>query len=241
MTNLPRPVYVDGLFPEDLPANAEFNLWARFDPEEVAGKDRKVLHELLLLPPSRRNDQMGNDLREVLMQQVRRVLKAHGVPDDASPIERVMPALVGNPWYGELMEGVAEEMAPRLRRLGLILDRSRPMQITRIDFSEHDRQSFTTARIGGVLRRRFPDLSDAKLIQVIAAFLGQPPTQVKEFYIGSDLGNVVRPAEPVALVLPAPAPAPASAAPPSEREHLSKHDLKVLKHIPQPDAAPRTG
>jgi hypothetical protein len=201
----------------------------------VAGKDSVLLHELLLLPSSRRNDQMSNDLREVLMRQVRGVLRAHGVPDSASPVERVMPALVGNPWYDELMNAVAEDMAPRLHRLGLILDRTRPVQITKIEFSEHDRQSFTAARVAGVLRQRFPDLSDAKLIQVIAAFLGQPPMQVQEINFGGDWDHAARRPEPA----PPAEPTAPSAAPPPEREHLSKHDLQVLKPIPQPDDSRR--
>jgi hypothetical protein len=132
------------------------------------------------------------------------------------------------------MNAVAEHS--RLRRLGLILDRTRPVQITKIEFSEHDRQSFTAARVAGVLRGRFPDLSDAKLIQVIAAFLGQPPMQVQEINFGGDLDHAARRLEPAPPAVPSVPPA----APPPEREHLSKHDLKVLKPIPEPDAAHRT-
>jgi hypothetical protein len=240
--NQPLDIDVDGLYPQDLPVSVSVNLWAQFAPEQVAAGNRDRLRDLLLLPPHQRREQIRVHLRDALMRATRAVNAAHGVSDNASPLDKVLPAVPGTSLNDELMQTVASDLAPRLRQLGLILDLSQSLKITQFQASEADSKSFSRDRLAAMLRQRFPNLSDSALAQLVAAFEGRSALYVQDIHVeginsSADLetslpgpgGEVTRVAVTPRVTTPPTAP-PAEAQP--EPERLSKSDLQVLKPVP---------
>jgi hypothetical protein len=251
--NKPLYVVVDGLFPRDIPLNATVNLWAQYDPRAVT-RSRDELHQLLLLPPGQRNEQMRVYLRDALIRQTRAVNEERKLPADAWPVDKILPAIPGSSWHEDLLNKVAQDVAPLLTGLGVILDRSKPLKITQIEIPEADRKAFTTDRLAAMLSARFPGLSAPALAQLLAGFMGESPLHVQDIRldgpaagsayvenrsIGPDGTVTTVGVPPAAGATTAGAAAASATAPtPSEPQHLSKSDLQVLKPVPRAPGKP---
>jgi len=178
------------------------NLWCSFDLEEAAGGDKNKLAKLVQLSESERHDQIEVKIREALIHQVAELQKRMPLPDTASTFEGVVALAPGGDRYNELLKGLTQELERTLPSIGVVLNTSQPITLTRRGIPDaiihalqrkygRDIDSEWLTKYAGVLRRDFPDIPRAVLAQVLSAIEGVDAGQVQRLLLENESAGEV--------------------------------------------------
>jgi hypothetical protein len=242
--------FVDGLFIHGIPVSLGLNIWSWFDPIRAAAGSREKLWQLTSLTDQERHVQMGIVLCEVARDGIVALQQNTKLPAKPSMVDRILPVIPGTPPCKAFLRGLVEPLAHSWSILGVCVDTSHPITITRLQLPEDLIAGFGRDRVVSMLRQLFPDLSSETVMQMDAAIEGVPMpvdlqaidlrnggSPVKETrFVSKDGRNMIitgsdRTAEPVESdTAPRQTTEPGSAAPVAPK--LSKHDLEVMKSVP---------
>lgn len=249
----PLEVTVPGIFAFGLPNDLTLNLWCSFDPVRAAGGDKDRLLRLVQLNDAERRDQVTVKARQALVNCLAKLQEQMPLPAQPQVMDQVAALAPGSPRYNTLINALREDLEQTLPSVGVLLDTSQPIILTKRGLSEEILEAIKRRRgwemdsqwlTGYVedLRRRFPDLNISRtmLSQILASLPGVDLGKVQRLLLEQEPGTraevefeMNREGEGAnVIVKPKQArtePAQESVIPPP----LTESDLAVLKRVPR--------
>jgi hypothetical protein len=258
----PLEITVPQIFAFGVSNELTLNLWCSFDLKEATGGDKAKLTKLVQLSESERRQQLEVKIREALVHQISDLTKRRPLPDGASTFDGVVALAPGGERYNELLAGITRDLERSLPSIGVILNTSQPITLTRRGIPDaiinalqrkygRDIDSQWLTKYAGVLRKDFPEIPPVVLAQVLSAIEGVDAGQVQRLLLEQEgKGEVEAEVEfemsgdgiraPNVIAKPkAPgrrAEAARQTAPAAADElpqRLSERDLSILKRVPR--------
>jgi Cdc6-like AAA superfamily ATPase len=200
--NHPVEITVPGILAFGIPNELTLNFWYKLDPAQVAGKDRDKLAEILQITNAERNHQIEVKFRQAVHSQVADLQKIMPLPDNASALAGVGALAPGMPRYNKLLEGIKQQLKKTLPSLGIVLNTTHPIVLTRRSISDDIIEAIKRRRgreidsewltnYANELRNRFPDMSDGVLTQILASIETVDAEQVQRLHVEGDTGAEV--------------------------------------------------
>lgn len=249
----PLEVTVPAIFAFGLPNDLTLNLWCSFDPVRAAGGDKERLVHLVQLNDAERRDQVAVKARQALVDRLAELQEKMPLPAEAQVMDQVAALAPGSPRYNTLINAIRNDLERALPSVGVMLDTSQPIILTKRGLSEEILDAIKRRRgwemdsqwlTGYVeeLRRRFPDLNISRtvLAQILASLPGVELGKVQRLLLEQEPGTraevefeMNRDGEGANVIVK-----PKTAGPPPAREPaapppLTESDLAVLKRVPR--------
>lgn len=260
----PVQVTVDGIFAFGVPNTLTLNLWVRSDPVEAARKDQATLGRLVQIKEHERQDQVEVKMRDALVKQVAELQQTMPLPDYANTFDGVIALAPGSARYNALLEGVTLKLQQTLPSIGVILNESQPITLTRRAIPDDiinalgqkrgiDISGQTLIQYAVQLKTAFPEMSDAILSQILGSIPGVDMSNVRPIIMeqiravetkleyelhedGTGQYNLQSELGPQKLIEGK----SVTVQPPSGDDRLNDSDLAVLKQIPRNDPRQKT-
>ena len=250
----PLEVSVPGIFGFGLPNDLTLNLWCSFDPVQAAGGDKDRLIRLVQINDAERRDQVAVKARQAMVNCLAQLQSTMPLPAQPQVMDQVVALAPGSPRYNTLLNTLREDLERTLPSVGVVLDTSQPIILTKRGLSEEILEAIKRRRgwemdsqwlTGYVeeLRRRFPDLNISRtvLAQILASLPGIDLGKVQRLLLEQEPGTraeveyeMNREGEGAnVIVKPKPVrsePSQGTTAPPPS---LTENDLAVLKRVPR--------
>ncbi len=254
--NDPQDSSVDGLMVYGVPIGLTLNIWWGYDPQRAAAGDKAKLANLALFAESERNNHFNVKLRDSLVRQINALEQRAPLAPSATVVDKIVPILPGVPTCVEILDKVQQDIARSLPALGIFLDVSQPIVITRLHPPEDLIKGFSRDRVADLLGMRFPGLPDSMMVHMLESIEGLPPLRVHEIrQVGNNGGalsetrwtdedgqmfRVPLSTGPTPPQERASRPADVAAdQPASDPARLSRDDLALLKRVPRESAGER--
>jgi len=195
----PLEVTVGGLFPYGVPTEMTLNLWCSFDLVQAAGGDHDKLASLVQLSDSERRHQVKIKVQEALIHRIADLEERRPLPPSATLRERVIALAPGSPRYEELLEEVKGELQQTLPSVGVVLNTTQSITLTKRDISgeiiqalqrSHSREldSEWLTNYADTLRRQFPGMSNAVLAQILSSIEGVDTGRLQRLLLEQEAG-----------------------------------------------------
>ncbi len=107
------------------------DLWCHFDLMQAAGGDREKLVNSVQISELERRQQIELKMREALLRQIEVLQDRMPLPDRATPVDRIEALTPGNVRYNTLFKGVKYELEKSLLEVGVVLNTTKPIVLTR--------------------------------------------------------------------------------------------------------------
>lgn len=190
----PHELTIPSVFAFGVANDLTLNLWCSFDLAQAAGDDKEKLSQLVQLSEVERRQQLEVKIREALVHQLSDLKTRMPLPENATTFDGVVALAPGSDRYNQLLEGITRELAHSLRSIGVVLNTSQPITLTRRVIPEaiinalqrkygRDIDSEWLTKYAGNLRKDFPDIPRAVLAQVLSAIEGVDAGQVQRLLL----------------------------------------------------------
>ena len=254
--NHPIEITVPGVFAFGLPNELTLNLWCSADLVRAVGDDKNKLATLAQLSEAERRQQVEVKMREALVHQIADLQKRLPLPETAGTLDGVIALAPGGERYNALLDGLTRTLEKTLPAVGVILDTSQPITVTRRGIPDaiisaisrrqgRDIDSQWLTKYARELRQQFPDMSNAILAQILSSIEGVDVGKVQRLLLEHDEDTEAQvefemsqdEEGPNVVTKPRLRKHPHTHAE-TEHEHvpednLSKSDLSVLKRVPR--------
>lgn len=188
--NEPHDCFIDGLFVYGIPIGLTLNLWYRYDPVTAASGNRVRLVELSQFGESERRSHLVVKLRDALVRQLGSMEQEKPLDAQATIVDKLTLILPGVPSCIEFLRRVQQDLTQSLPSLGIILDTTHSLLITRLHPPEDLIKGFSRDRAAALLRLRFPNLSDSMMVHMLEAIEGLEPLRIHEVRQIGDRGEM---------------------------------------------------
>lgn len=196
----PHEVTVKGVFAFGVPNDLTLNLWCSFDLEKAAGEDRNKLAQLVQINELERREQVEVKMREALIRQISTLQERMPLPDKAQFMDRVIALAPGSTRYNALLRGVQYELERSLPSIGVILDTSQPIVLTKRGLSDEIVEAIKRRRGREIdsewltnyvdqLRQRFPGIDNSVIAQMLASIEGVDVGRVQRLLLEQEPGT----------------------------------------------------
>lgn len=186
--NEPHDFLVDGLMPYGVPMGLTLNMWWSYDPQKAAAGDKATLANLALFTESERRSHLAVKLRDSLVRQISALEQRTPLGSTATVVDKIMPMLPGAPTAVEVLQRAQQDLARSLPALGIFLDVSQPIVITRLHVPDDLIKGFSRDRVAELLSMRFPGLPDSMMVHMLESIEGLAPLRIQEI---RQVGNTV--------------------------------------------------
>lgn len=249
----PLEVTVPAIFAFGLPNDLTLNLWCSFDPVRAAGSDKDRLVRLVQLNDAERRDQVAVKARQALVNRLAELQEQMPLPAQSHVMDQVAALAPGSSRYNTLINAIREDLERTLPLVGVLLDTSQPIILTKRGLSEEILEAIKRRRgwemdsqwlTGYVedLRRRFPDLNISRtvLAQILASLPGVDLGNVQRLLLEQEPGTraevefeMNREGEGANVIVKPKQARPEPAQEPAGPPPLTESDLAVLKRVPR--------
>jgi hypothetical protein len=187
----PIEVSILGIFAFGVPNDLTFNLWCSFDLVRAAGMDKAKLAQLVLMTDAERRRQIEVKMREALINQIAELEKRMPLPATATHLDGVLALTPGSERYNQLMSGLNLEMEKILPSIGVILDTTQSIKLIERGIPDNILKAINQKQIKDLdsqrlmtyfdeLRKRFPDISEATLLQMLSLIERENVGEIQE-------------------------------------------------------------
>ena len=168
----PRTASISQLFVYGIPIGFTFSFWGRVDPVTAAGGNPNLLRDMAMFEEYEREQQVLLKIRDSFMRRVAELEKNRPLSEHTTIIEKIIPILPGSPECNWLLNQVRVDLLRTLPLVGVYLNINRPVTVTGIIAPPEVLQEFSWGRMIELLRRDYPNLTEDRLAQMVAAIEG---------------------------------------------------------------------
>ncbi len=254
----PIEITVSGLFAFGVPNDLTLNLWCSFDLEKAAGDDRDRLARFVQMRDSERHQQVEVKMRESLVNRIADLQKRMPLPEKPKAMDGVIALAPGRERYNILLKELKKDLEKALPTVGVVLNTDHDIVLTRRGISDEIVEAIKRRRgrqmdsewlteYAEEVRRRFPDISNAVLAQMLASIEGVDVGRVQRLLLEQEAGTEAEVEfemsgdgtdAPNVITKPRRTPSRPQPQPPEKEApfpELTERDLSVLKRVPRRD------